>query len=380
MECNVEWSRDHLCGVFSKDFMLELTKKEAERLWSQQWQLMPETQRQMRDQLATELSNSADSLLRLIEGFFQKHKKFPKEVENTVRNIISKEMQNFTTSTSTAINIEPDEEELKFIKHCPKALCNGFLSKGYKCGLCHIKVCSKCLEVKDDNHECTENNLKSAELIKKDTKSCPKCGVGIYKINGCNDMWCVHCNTRFCWRTLKIMDSSRGVHNPHYFEYIQSLRTNNINNNACGGLNHQNIIHNCNRDEYLLNAYRFINQHHQYYEFSQNTYDTRFDSSMLGYRKEYLRGDLKKEAFIRKAFLLLNSLQKKKHIGDLQNMLYNSVLSVLEGLNSKSNLQTSRKQIQSIRSYYNGELLRVKQQLKSSDTFFKPIKENWLVV
>jgi len=75
----------------------------------------------------------------------------------------------------------------EFKQKCPKDGCLGFLSTQWKCGLCETKVCSKCLAIKENEipHECNEDDVKSAELIKKETRSCPSCGTNIFKIMGC---------------------------------------------------------------------------------------------------------------------------------------------------------------------------------------------------
>lgn len=76
-------------------------------------------------------------------------------------------------------------------RKCPKEECVGFLSSGYKCPLCETRVCSKCFAIKsgkkDDEHTCVEEDIQSAELIKKETRGCPKCHTRIYKIEGCFD-------------------------------------------------------------------------------------------------------------------------------------------------------------------------------------------------
>ena len=38
---------------------------------------------------------------------------------------------------------------------------------------------------KEAEHNCNENDLATAEFINNDTKSCPTCGTGIHKIEGC---------------------------------------------------------------------------------------------------------------------------------------------------------------------------------------------------
>lgn len=79
------------------------------------------------------------------------------------------------------------ESKREFKQKCPKEGCLGFLSTQWKCGLCETKVCSKCLAIKEEGlpHECNEDDVKSAELIKKETRSCPSCGTNIFKIMGC---------------------------------------------------------------------------------------------------------------------------------------------------------------------------------------------------
>ena len=83
----------------------------------------------------------------------------------------------------------PVEAAREFIQHCPADGCRGYLSTSYKCGVCAKYACPDCLAVKGDSrdaeHTCNEEAKASAALIKRETKPCPKCGVRIYKIDGC---------------------------------------------------------------------------------------------------------------------------------------------------------------------------------------------------
>ena len=80
-------------------------------------------------------------------------------------------------------------EAREFIQRCPAEGCRGYLSTAYKCGTCSKYACSECLEVKglvrDVEHTCKEDAKATAALIRRETKPCPKCGVRIYKIDGC---------------------------------------------------------------------------------------------------------------------------------------------------------------------------------------------------
>lgn len=110
----------------------------------------------------------------------------------------------------------------KFIRCCPANDCKGFLSTSWKCGLCGIKACAQCHEIKtgdDDDHVCLKENLETARLLEKDTRPCPRCASMIFKIDGCDQMWCTQCQTTFSWRTGQV-EAGR-THNPHYYEYLR---------------------------------------------------------------------------------------------------------------------------------------------------------------
>ena len=89
------------------------------------------------------------------------------------------------------LNEEDVQERVKrkFVQKCQKEGCRGFLSSQWKCGICEEWTCKDCLEVigpdKNVEHVCKKENLESAKLIKKETRSCPKCATPIFKINGC---------------------------------------------------------------------------------------------------------------------------------------------------------------------------------------------------
>lgn len=141
-------------------------------------------------------------------------------------------------------NIPDDKvvEKRKFIMPCPGEDCRGFLSSQYKCELCSTHTCPKCLEIigkdKTSEHTCNEDNVKSAELIKKDTKPCPSCGTRIFKISGCDQMWCVGCHQAFSWKTGKIETGT--IHNPHFYEHKRNTNNGMIprapGDILCGGL------------------------------------------------------------------------------------------------------------------------------------------------
>ena len=119
---------------------------------------------------------------------------------------------------------EKEEEKKKFIRRCTRDGCQGFLSTAWKCGLCEWYSCCHCFLVKgkehDAEHECKKEDVETAELIKKDCKPCPKCGEFIQKSSGCDQMFCISCQTPFSWASGKIVTSGP-IHNPHYYEWMK---------------------------------------------------------------------------------------------------------------------------------------------------------------
>jgi hypothetical protein len=131
----------------------------------------------------------------------------------------------------------------QFIMKCPAEGCRGFLSSAWKCGTCEKFFCSDChaqkAGMRDEQHVCNEDAKATASMIRQETKPCPKCGIRISKIDGCDQMWCIECHTTFSWNTGQILLNTV-VHNPHYYEYLRKTNGGNVPRELgdvpCGGL------------------------------------------------------------------------------------------------------------------------------------------------
>lgn len=118
-----------------------------------------------------------------------------------------------------------EKEKRQFVAACPKESCRGFLSSAYKCGTCQDHVCSACREViganRDDAHTCDPGLVETIKAIQKDSRACPKCGVNISRVEGCDQMFCTQCDTAFSYAKGTVIQGA--IHNPHYFERLQQL-------------------------------------------------------------------------------------------------------------------------------------------------------------
>lgn len=235
IDCRAIFSEDFMYQFLSFNFMKgEYRKKRAEVILEREKSLMEATMPHVEKAILTEdLENKLNDLLLEKSNLKKRLSQIKKDIENQ-RNLIHQ------TSTAT-INTSDTLTYLKqgkqnYLKKCTVNNCRGYLNSQYKCELCKTTVCSKCFEPKNEGHVCNENDLKTAELLRKDTKSCPNCNELIYKISGCNQMYCTSCHTAFDWKTGKIVTGV--VHNPHYFEYRR--KNGNLDRQPgdipCGGL------------------------------------------------------------------------------------------------------------------------------------------------
>ncbi len=118
-----------------------------------------------------------------------------------------------------------------YVLQCPATDCKGMLSNenktkegNYVCSICETVTCVECKMTTDASqpHTCDPGILESVKMLEESSKPCPACGVPIYKISGCHQMFCTKCHASFDWRTLKINNGT--VHNPHHAEWLRSQR------------------------------------------------------------------------------------------------------------------------------------------------------------
>lgn len=219
MSCDYTWGYEEVVNMFDKTFITKKYKKHREEmLISRERSLMPATQPFV-EQYMQQKRNKV-----LIEKYEEEIIALMEQI-NVIRRI-----------TYELGYVKKPVEKGLFIRKCTHPECLGYLSSQWKCGLCENWSCSKCFDVigaVKDGHECNPDTLATATLIKSDTKLCPKCSMGIFKIHGCDVMFCTDCHTSFNWRTNRIITGS--AHNPHQVEWLATQAPSRNNNVAlCG--------------------------------------------------------------------------------------------------------------------------------------------------
>ncbi len=238
-ECGHGWEREFLDGEFTRTFRLTTYKEHREKvLCDRERARLPVSQEDaIRYKHAQTQSKEAREEAEKLTEEIKKLQRKLYEVENTysrAEHIIQSFGRQTTTTQTTSTVVKERAAPLAFIKPCPADGCKGFLSSAWKCGICEQWTCPDCHELKGDardvEHTCDPDKVASASLIEKESKACPKCGIRICKIDGCDQMWCTGCNTAFNWRTGRVADGP--VHNPHYFAWLRSQGREPANANA----------------------------------------------------------------------------------------------------------------------------------------------------
>lgn len=215
MNCKHEWNREFIDLLLSRNFRSKDYKKHRENvLLEREKSFFPDTiglleenreqYKECKEKLDDLRAQRAEVLKTLadLNASVTKYRNYSYHLESD--------------PTSTIKDIQSLEKKT-YIRPCIKTGCHGYINHKGTCGICKSHMCMQCHEEKMEGHECLQENIDSVLQIKKETRSCPKCHVCIFKIDGCRQMWCTHCRTAFDWKTGNVIAGR--IHNPHYYEW-----------------------------------------------------------------------------------------------------------------------------------------------------------------
>jgi len=209
-DCNQEWTRQFISSNFTSVFVNKKLKTHREEvLYERERALLPSTQPFVEQIIA---QRNIDKVMADIR----------EKIRLLYAELNTQSQEYYRLGRNISARRAPAENNFEFVRACPDSECRGFLSTQWKCGLCEKWACVHCHQIKgmtrDVEHTCDPDNVATAQLLAQNTKPCPNCHTGIYKIEGCNQMFCTQCHTGFDWRTGQIQTN---IHNPHYFEWVR---------------------------------------------------------------------------------------------------------------------------------------------------------------
>lgn len=367
MHCRKVWTLDFVEDNFSKKFVTKKLREHQEKMWLIKEkiflpvvQLSIERERKIRGEIEKLLDTEQQLRVQL----------------HALGDIISEKMAELSTQ-GPVIQIEKE-----IIRNCPANDCRGFLNSEWSCGMCGKITCKKCRvlvggEDELKKHTCKKEDIKTAKLIEEETKPCPKCGVRISKSSGCDQMWCVHCNTAFNWKTGKL--ETGPIHNPHFFEWAKKNWKDTGRRDACDTL-----------PQYVTNPLVPTNTeaHKKIIKILMTCIHINETTEQGGREQERENKDLqlrflKKEIDEKKWGALLTKRKKeerkKRAFADLKRTLVTvsaGLFREFQGCKEKKRLQEITDEFEKLREFFNEESIKISKRFSNCVCIL--LDDNWV--
>lgn len=400
MHCRTEWNAEFIDEHFSRRFRTgELARHRKEYLLNREKARLPDTVDEAEHiKKQRELQKRYDQLTAVIAEMREN------ELNMTLTEAHLQELDNYKQEGATLwqeiqhmyIYRRPEaQEKREFIRACPINDCRGFLSSQWKCKLCHTHVCSSCHEVREEEgHECDPGNVETAKLLAKDTKPCPKCATMIFKIDGCDQMWCLTCKTAFSWRTLRI-ETGR-IHNPEYYRWMREnghqLAREPGDNGACPvqdfdlpwlhDLHYSLQMNKGIWHDMIPEALRFLT-HIRFDTMPRLRIfnDNQLDDPDKDLRIKYLLYEIDEEQWKRTLLMREKTREKKRVMLQIYDMLVAAGTDLMHRcmLSSRQEeLNETMQALEALRVYFNQSCQRVNHRFNT--TLVRPLNVNWIEV
>jgi hypothetical protein len=370
MNCKTAWQNSFIDDNLSNNFRSgELRKHREDILLDREKSMLPATIPHAEHELFKKKKHEEVLIL------LKEQNDLYKQIDNIKHKIFELHTE---IGNTTIIN-----KKSTFIRKCPTDNCRGFLCDKWKCGICECVVCSKCHDIKEDKHECNEESLKTAELLSKDTKPCVNCGSLIFKIEGCNQIFCTECHTAFDWVTGKI--ETKNIHNPHYFEWLRNNNDGgeiprNPGDEICGGIPNYHTITAHIRQYKLVfhfdDYYRIIS-HMREVELPRYVF-ANIEDRNIDLRIKYLLKEISEDYWKKELQTRERKLIKKNEMRQLIDMFItigtDLTIKILS-IKKQVEIENLKLEYKKLREYFNENLLLTYKRLGSKST--KQICENW---
>jgi hypothetical protein len=397
MFCRTEWTVDFLYQEFPSCFITqEYEYSRAKLKVGQEKQLLPQTvmdlhRRRLKGQLITiesDFQQQVRSFVRLCGDVRNHHYEpynthslqYSKDINNTMDKMKDLVEQLKETSNDgggddggEGSSSTTKEKKEHVMCHCPKEDCRGYISNRGKCGMCSLVVCTKCFQEKKEasEHICREEDVATAELIRKDCKQCPSCHVMIHRWEGCPQMFCTNCHTGFDWRTGSIL---KKLHNPHLTEYLRSQGRTEADQRGCQGqVNLRTVSDKAGfiYTKYISNIWNKV-QHLDNHESNRLRGDYSTDYREL--RENYVKKYITEEEWVNHVKQLRKKEQRNHEILLVIELLVDGVMAVLahfqrEGVSGK--FEETKIQLDTLGDIVNKKLTDLEKRLKISCMKYK---------
>lgn len=285
-----------------------------------------------------------------------------------------KETENYTI-LKTRYQFEIDNLTIQLndnrLEKCYDKNCRGYISLQTSiCSGCHKLFCTDCHLLKEENHECDKELVATIVELKKDSKPCPKCGVYINKIDGCDQIFCVvpTCQAVFSFKT-GLLEKGQ-IHNPEYYRFLRDRNNGVIPENECIILPStdeikfyiQNNLLDIETRKKLLEEYQIIKK------IKQNIDTLEEDSSYESLRKMYLTNAIDENQWLKKLQIYSKRNEKNDEVLQVLNTVYKIMVNYFYALiTNNTDLDNFFKHNDEIVKYSNKQIDDINEKFKSKD-------------
>lgn len=320
--------------------------------------------------ITTDLDNpekNIDNILELLETSEQLHRSLS---ENIMKFINTNYERNSSKEKKSDLNLR-----------CSNNNCRGFLEADYTCKLCRTITCKNChlnVGISIGKHICKDEDIESIKSIQKESKNCPKCGVNIQKIHGCDHMYCILCRTFFDWVTLRIIKDQ--VSNPEYNDYLKKLgyAPRSRGDMVCGGFYIEEIEvileeqYSLDQDQECIDTNKRLNDIYNYIQKLQRIIDERYSNNKIEKSKEKLRENYIKKIITENQWeIQLGKLYKKEcfctNISPILQELVDSIIYISRNITLAETLENNLKHLDSMYTL-------ISEMYKDIEKLFKQFK------
>lgn len=354
MNCKCGYTSDFLCGIYSNKFFNgELRDSQVNLFYDTEKSKLVATAQEMEEERLRnkKIKELRDKLNKMPYSYSYPMRDRRRELENELHEL--------------RYGKKKVREKSTVNRSCPDNDCRGFLNQAWKCGICEKNTCSKCYCIKKKEHICNQEDIDTFEMLKKDTKQCPNCNYGIYKISGCSQMYCTECHTCFDWGTLRICTGA--IHNPHYFEYMRKQKKNLPRQpvdipGTCLSIHTITSI-NSKHEAMFLEFFRFFNHIR---DVDMRRFPIALPENELNQmRKDYLRNRIHEKEWKKKLKSILKKKEKNTEMTQILEMFCTAGSSILNNLN-KHNSDIVLEELEEIKKYTNEQMEKLSSKYKNN--------------
>jgi len=372
MNCKKEWNMEFLRGCLSRTFM---DKKYKEH---QKGAIVAEAEARLGQyQVAAQLQIQEEQAKKAIEAA-------KKAIEEAQRRL--RKCQNDLFAIQGKLRgSEISSDRREFFMACPSVNCRGKLSTAYKCGMCEHFFCPDCHKDKGDErnaeHECNKDDVDTVKMLHDNTRPCPQCRMGIYKTEGCDQMWCVQCHTCFSWANGKILHGR--IHNPHFYEHQRRMgggvMPREPGDIPCGGLptytqmrDRYRQFNSTANDQQKIDCKWLMELHRYMIEMTDITMPAvhlKFNHREAYYRAygvQYLRNKIDRIKWIDALYKVSRQEEKYRRYYQVLETLAANVAEYLRQFHHGEDAYTIRRSCEELFKYANEECDKMKKQYKMS--------------